>query len=371
MAGQENVVQNDYQSLITRLLDSIKSKKKLNLIGIVDDPGCDKHKMITVDHKESPSRLTAIREIISECDLIPHMVKVGSITIRKNDLSLCHSKDYIDTLFTCARHNKLIVIPHPSTHISMSDIGSLESILASVASVFGAIDTVCSGCMKNKYDGRYNTQIVKKIFCLTRPPGRNAHYNRGSVDSFMNNTGLGVCFALEKYSDSIKKVLIFDWSRCYCSAAENIFGTKPNVMYMNLHMYDETIIEPEDDCKNIINVPIYPEDTEREYMRKFYDLIAVAYLFSPDLVIINAGFDAHKDEKYELGVTVQPLIGDYTGINGQPDYIHFHEMTKSLMKLADDCSGGRLVSVLETGYDLSVLKQCVAIHLATMISGHD
>ncbi len=355
--------------LIKFLIDSIKNKKKINLVCYVDDPGCDKHHLIQDNHQESSLRTEIIRKGIIKYGLTNFIEKIGSISVRKSDLLLCHDKNYIEQLFTCARINKPIHIPEPSKEISMKNIDSLESILAAVASVYGAVDTVCGDCRVSNVTefSKYKSNLIRKVFCNVRPPGHHAHHKKGGGFCFMNNVALGTIYAMKNFPQVIKKVLIFDWDLHHGDGTEDIFKNNQNVMYASFHrggismsdvFYPGTGVSEYNESENIINFPISLQESldVNSYMNKFYNIfIPLANKFKPDLVMISAGFDSHKDDLYHA----LPL-----------DYVHFHEMTKSLAKLADEHADGRLISVLEGGYTFNVLAKSVVVHIATMINGY-
>jgi acetoin utilization deacetylase AcuC-like enzyme len=352
--------------ILETLLKSIKSKEKINFVCYVDDPGCDKHVLVTPQHPESPYRTKVIRIALKEYGLIPLMERVGSIDLKKSDMHLCHDENYIETIINCGRQNKPVTVPSPSQEISMTNIGSLEAIFAAAASAIGAVDAVCAryeADPKNKNLSRYNSKYVRKIFCNIRPPGHHAHHRKGAGFCFVNNVAVAAKYAMRKYS-FIKKVLIFDWDLHHGDGTEDIFKNDPNIMYASFHrggkegedrFYPGTGLE-NNELGNVFNFPIGKTETVESYMDKFNnEFLPKAYDFKPDLVLISAGFDSHKDDSYhEL-----PL-----------DYIHFHEMTKALMKLADTTAHERLVSVLEGGYKVTVLSKCVGVHIATMIDGY-
>jgi acetoin utilization deacetylase AcuC-like enzyme len=358
---------NQDSKLIDKLLKSIKSKPKINIVGFIDDPSCDKHELIMPDHQESPNRTKIIRNAMVKYGLQDLIVMSGSLSVREANLTTTHNKKYFDTIMDCARKNIPIEVPSPSYEISMKDINSLESIMAAVGSVMGAVDTVCGKyTVANEKKNRYTTDRIRKVFCNVRPPGHHAHIDKGSGFCFFNNVAIGANFALQKYKKNIKKVLIFDWDLHHGDGTEDIFKTNPNVMYVSFHrggtsrkdmFYPGTGLEHKNKLGNIINFPIASNETIESYMDKFNnEFLPLAQNFKPDLVMISAGFDSHKDDLYHQ----LPL-----------DYIHFHLMTKSLMKLADTYSEGRLVSVLEGGYTLEVLYKSVIVHVATMIDGYD
>jgi acetoin utilization deacetylase AcuC-like enzyme len=361
-----------FVKLIQTLESNIKNNKKINFVGYVDDLACDKHHLIVPDHQESPDRTRTIRDAIVKNKLNDYMLKIDSADLKSVDLTQTHDKKYVKTVTTNGQMNRPTTLPYPSTEVTMSDKGSYDAIMAAAASAISGVDAVCSEQIIDgvlNYDEhkltRYRAADIRKVFCNIRPPGHHAHHNRGTGFCFMNNVAIAANHALTKHSDVIKKVLIFDWDLHHGDGTEDIFGEKnPNVMYVSFHrggsgkdrFYPGTGTKPINRMGNVYNFPIGVDETVESYMHKFHnEFLPLAYRFKPDLVMISAGFDSHKDDLYHQ----LPL-----------DYIHFHEMTKSLMKLADECAGGRLVSVLEGGYTLSVLYRCIVVHLATMIIGY-
>ncbi|VBB17839.1 histone deacetylase [Yasminevirus sp. GU-2018] len=359
-------------TLIKNLLTKIKQKKYINPIAYVDDPLCDGHKLTTKDHQESPDRTKIIRTAIQKYGIDKMLIRSGSITIRLSDLHEAHDKDYIELLTHCGRINKPIEVPKPSTEVSMTDIGSFHAVLGAASSVMGGVDTVCGDFRAESKDYRYVSKRIRKVFCNVRPPGHHAHHDHGAGFCFVNNVAVGVKFAMNKYPSFIKKVLIFDWDLHHGDGTEDIFKDNPNIMYVSFHRGgnrdgtdtdDENAFYPFTGTThinkhgNVINFPIGKNESVESYMKKFREeFLPRAYAFKPDLVMLSAGFDSHKDDLYHA----LPL-----------DYSHFREMTIELMKLADKCSSGRLVSCLEGGYTLNVLYKCVAVHVLTMIDGYD
>lgn len=365
---QTNVQIDNGTRLIQQLMGTIRRKSKINLVCYVDDPDCDLHVDVNEAHQESPERTKKIREYLLDKNigLGGFLYQIGSLSVRLQDLFKVHDKEYVETIINCGKVNKPIVVPKPSSEISMTNISSLNSIFAAVGSVFAAIDSVCGDHKIESDSDIYNSKQIKKVFCNVRPPGHHAHHRKGAGFCFLNNVALGATRALTNHQNNIKKVLIFDWDLHHGDGTEDIFHGNPNVMYVSFHrggsgkdrFYPGTGESEISQWGNIFNFPIgYVESMDVDsYMDKFNNrFLPKAYEFKPDLVMISAGFDSHKDDSYhEL-----PL-----------DYVHYHAMTLSLMKLADECSNGRLISVLEGGYNPDVLKKSVAVHLATMIVGY-
>ena len=249
-----------------------------------------------------------IREFLAQIGLDKLLYLIGSTSVTKQDLFKTHDKEYVEMIINFRRKNKPIVIPEPSREISMTNIGSLNSIFAAVGSVFAAIDTVCGGCKIESDRNLYNSKQITKVFCNVRPPGHHAHHRKGAGFCFLNNVALGATIALNKYPTTIKKVLIFDWDLHHGDGTEDIFHGNPNVMYASFHrggehgldkFYPGTGASEISQWKNIFNFPIgYNESTDvQSYMNKFNNkFLPKAYEFNPDLVMISAGFDSHKDD---------------------------------------------------------------------------
>jgi acetoin utilization deacetylase AcuC-like enzyme len=370
--------------LIDKLIDSINSKRSkrsnkskqpkelINLVGYIDDPLCDKHYLIQPDHQESYKRTKVIRWSFNEYKLNELMEHIPLISVQLSDLTKVHSKEYIDILFAHGKANRPVVIPSPSTEVSMQDCGSIDAMLAAVFGTISAIDVV-TGDHEYENKEEYASNKIRKVFCNIRPPGHHAHYYKGAGFCFLNNVAIGAQYAMDKYPELIKKVLIFDWDLHHGDGTENIFYTNPNVMYVSFHrggMNREDAFYPGTGTSsrssgtkhinktgNIVNFPISLSESKNSdsYMNKFNnEFMPKAYEFKPDLVMISAGFDSHKDDLYHA----LPL-----------DYSHYHVMTQKLAILADTCANGRLVSVLEGGYTLNVLYKCAIVHVATLIDG--
>ena len=375
-----------FKPLYNKLINSINEKDKINLIGYIDDPACDSHQQIDSDHQESPNRTKIIRNALKKYGFLEFIRRTGSVDIKKSDLIKVHDLLYVESIIKYAKLNKPVIIPSnsaelyanpdavplPSPDISMKNIDSLASILAAAASVMGAVDTICGDfkLRKNLRLKKHKTDKLKKVFCNVRPPGHHAHVDHGAGFCFMNNVVIGANYAMTKYANKIKKVLIFDWDLHHGDGTQNIVQNNPNIMYISFHrggideedyFYPGTgseqtidLIGPviKTNTGNVFNFPIKASDTVETYMNKFVLAMNLAEEFKPDLVMISAGFDSHKDDLYHA----LPL-----------DYIDFHKMTIRLAKLADTYAHGRLISVLEGGYTLDVLYKCVLIHIASLV----
>lgn len=367
-------------SIISSINSKIKSGEKINLVCYIYDDMCAKHTLLSttnsdgeaIPHQESRHRVQKINGALHTTGLGSIFFTGGSIDLKRSDLFKVHTKDYIKCVEDTCKQNKPVHFPPPSTEISITDFSSLESIYAAPASVMGAVNLVCVGTQistqklreslaKNKkIKPNYISNHPKRVFCNVRPPGHHAHADHGAGFCFINNVAVGAKYALTNYPH-IKKILIIDWDLHHGDGTQDIFKDiedNSSVMYVSLHrgtdFYPGTgSLDDNTKYKNILNVPLKKNCTIDEYMHNFNNVVLPAcYNYKPDLIMISAGFDSHKDDIYsEL-----PL-----------DYKDYSYMTRCIIDLAETCSNGRIVSVLEGGYSIHVLVGSVLAHVSTMI----
>lgn len=319
-----------------------KGKKIKLRVGITDDERCEYH-VQTPEHQESPDRTKAIRQKLKDTGIYKHLVKIDPIDPTREDLLLVHSNRYINKVMrTCNNYSHAMI---GSQDVRVSGKDSLISAGVAVGCVLSAVDVVIT------------SYGVKKVFCNVRPPGHHASAHQASGFCIFNNVAIGAKKALTY--PGIEKVLIFDWDLHHGDGTQKIFKCNKDVMYASFHkappFYPNSGSSNEKGkFETIHNYPQGEYDTAESYMTEFYqDFLPKARDFDPDIVFISCGFDSHKDDWYEaLGL----------------DYNHFKIMTKELCNLANQHSNGKLVSVLEGGYTLSVIAKCAAIHVAELIN---
>lgn len=386
----------EVQQIIESINDKIKTGDKINLVCYVYDDKCKSHRALPEldgegvlrPHQESPDRVTKINGALGITGLTNLIIHGGSIPLKRSDILKVHTKEYAHIVEHICKLNKPGRLPEPSTEISINDFSSIESIFAAMASVMGAVNLVCSDCHistnaiaklykdKKMTPPKYRTNVPTRAFCNVRPPGHHAHPDHGAGFCFMNNIAVGAKYALDKYPDTIKKIFIFDWDLHHGNGTQRIFGQecsildcedRSQIMYASIHRgknlshtSEETDFYPftgtlQDNLNhtNVFNVPLKHGATIEQYKKGFGDVLRKAIAYNPDLIMISAGFDSHKDDLYgEL-----PL--DYR------DYVY---MTEKLIDLANKCAGGRIISVLEGGYTIDVLMRSVLVHIGTMIT---
>lgn len=341
-----------------------------NGVGIVDDVRCDLHKQ-THGHQESPNRTRAIREYLEDTGLYGKLTKIPprefsinylllgengkhSITPEQKVtiMNVCSDDPILRATHTqahiCNIVNACINYPHRDlgNDVSLTGPSSLLSTLVACGSVIAAVDVVLDSKMG-----------VNNIFCNVRPPGHHCSADKPRGFCPFNNVAIGANYALTK--SNIKKVLIFDWDLHVGDGTSEIFYDNPNVLWCSFHrgtdFYPSTG-ERSDTGKvnNIMNFPQPHGVSVDKYISQFdNEFMPRAIEFMPDLIFISCGFDSHKDDTYhEL-----PL-----------DYEHFNYMTGKLLDLANISCNGKLISVLEGGYNTNIISKCAYEHINTMLT---
>jgi acetoin utilization deacetylase AcuC-like enzyme len=376
----------EIQKILTSIHSKVTSEIPINLLCYIYDDNCALHEQMDttiaggkkVPHQESRDRVMKINGATHHTGLNALMVTAGSVSLQRSDILKIHDKDYLKEVEHYCKLNQEHCFANldGDLDLSIKNFDSLSSIYAAVASVMGAVQLTCTDCQigtgdiakryrdQGKIPPEFRSKFPRRVFCNVRPPGHHANSKHGAGFCFLNNVAIGARYAMDRY-DHIKKVLIVDWDLHHGDGTQEIFAQSEhadqNVMYISLHRgpdfypFTGTMADNET-YQNVLNSPFPANSTISQYMERFNDVVLpAAYEFDPDLIFISAGFDSHRDDLYsEL-----PL-----------DYEDYSYMTRRLIDLAETCANGRIISVLEGGYTISVLIRSVMAHLATMID-HD
>ena len=290
-----------------------------------------------VGHPERPDRLRAIDRIL-EHERFQTLQREVAPMGRIQDIARVHPSSYIDMLHTMAPQDGLVRIDADTT---MSP-GTWEAAMRGVGGACQAVDEVMSGKVGN-------------AFSASRPPGHHAETARAMGFCLFNNAAVAARYAQQEHD--AERVAIIDFDVHHGNGTQDIFWADPTVMYCSTHqmpLYPGSGAASErGEANTIVNAPLAAGDGGEEF-REAMDLAILPRVesFRPDLVIISAGFDAH---------TRDPL----GGLNlVEAD---FAWATMKLMEIADRTCGGRVVSVLEGGYDLEGLARSAAAHIMTLM----
>jgi len=219
--------------------------------------------------------------------------------------------------------------------------GSKEATLDAVGSIITAIDGV-----QNKE--------FQNAFCAVRPPGHHAEKNKAMGFCIYNNVAVGAHYLIEKYK--FNKIAIVDFDVHHGNGTQNIFYDNEKVLYISTHQYPYypgTGTEQEKGkYNNIFNIPLPAGTTSEEYLNAYEFVLKKLKKFKPEFILFSAGFDAHKDD---------PLA------QFQLKSKDFYDLTKRTLSLAKVFSEGKVVSILEGGYDLNALQESTEMHVNALL----
>ena len=252
-------------------------------------------------------------------------------------LEITHNSDYI----------KFVEKSFPEKGLSFLDgdtivsPGSREAASDAVGSIITAIDGV-----QNKE--------FKNAFCAVRPPGHHAEKNKAMGFCIFNNVAVGANYLINKYQ--LNKVAIIDFDVHHGNGTQDIFHDNEKVLYISTHQfpfYPGSGTEQEKGkYNNIFNIPLPAGTTSEEYLNAYEFVLKKIEEFKPEFILLSAGFDAHKDD---------PLAQFHL------KSIDFYEITKRTLELSKLHCNGKIVSILEGGYDLNALKESTEMHVNALM----
>jgi acetoin utilization deacetylase AcuC-like enzyme len=219
--------------------------------------------------------------------------------------------------------------------------GSKDATKDAVGSIISAIDGV-----ENKE--------FKNAFCAVRPPGHHAEKNKAMGFCIYNNVAVGANYLIEKYK--YNKVAIIDFDVHHGNGTQNIFHDNEKVLYLSTHQYPYYPGSGTENEKgkfnNIFNIPLEAGTNSEQYLNAYEHILNKINEFRPEFILFSAGFDAHKDD---------PLAQLYLQTED------FYTLTKRTLDLAKKHCAGKVVSILEGGYDLQALQDSTVRHVDALI----
>ena len=292
-----------------------------------------------LDHPETAARLIAIDKVLSTTKFKSlQRLKAPRRDDTYKNIRLIHTQQLLDTLLATVPKQGYAVLDEGDTILSPN----------SIEAAFRAVDCVCDAV------DQVLTKQANNAFCATRPPGHHATPSQAMGCCFFNHIAIAAEYARKHYK--IKKVAIIDFDVHHGNGTQAAFNTNPHVFYASSHempSFPGTGYPEETGVGNIMNVPLSSRETGESVRKKYSTLILPALkAFQPELLLVSAGFDAHKDD---------PLASTMLNEN---DY---QWLTQHLLDIAETYCEGRFISVLEGGYNLEVLGQSVAVHLECLL----
>jgi len=311
------------------------------------------HEHVTLPHHpEQPGRLQAI---------VDYMKTIGlwdRVTVQSPDdsaareetvlnyMSMTHPEqhiDYIKRQSEEAQRRNTTILPFSDGGDTNVSPQTYKVALKAVTAALDAVDTVCQG-------------NVRRAFCAIRPPGHHCERNRPMGFCVFNNVAIAARYAQQKHG--VERVAIVDWDVHHGNGTQAIFYDDPSVLFISLHQYPHYpgtgSAEERGTGKaegTTINFPLPAGTNEKTYEDIFTGkIVPVLREFKPGLILISAGFDAHKDDPLGDMLLTEKSFGLFTRILSE----------------ASSVCDGRIVSLLEGGYNLNGLARSVAEHIQVL-----
>jgi len=320
----------------------MKLSNKMKKVGLIYHEDYLKHDT-GVGHPERKERLVAIVEHLKKSNLSE---KIEWISPKlRNDVEKwilkVHQSSHLEFVRTSILKG-IRLLDFGDTYVSKD---SFDVALLAVSGVLEGVDKIFKG-------------ELDKIFCAVRPPGHHAESRRVMGFCLFNNVAVAGRYAQETYG--VEKVAIIDWDVHHGNGTQEIFYEDPSVLYISLHQYPfypgTGSREEKGSGKGYgftLNFPMPAGSNDEDYLKIFGNEVSPALeKFQPEFIIISAGFDAHQDD---------PLAGMKLTEEA------FKMMTKLTNEIALKFSQGKILSVLEGGYNLEALARSVENHLMAFV----
>jgi acetoin utilization deacetylase AcuC-like enzyme len=292
------------------------------------------------NHPERAERFDAVMEGLRTANLMDALIPVAARAATEEELLLCHTIEYLRT----ARSDVESGLSYLST--GDTDIGrnSWDVAARAVGGTLNAVDAVAQGRARN-------------AFCVVRPPGHHATRSRGMGFCLLNNVAVAARYAQRRHG--LERVLIVDWDVHHGNGTQDIFYDDPSVFFFSTHQWplypgsgrsDET--GEGAGVGATMNFPFSAGSGRREILGAVqYSLVPAMERFRPELALISAGFDSRMGDP----------LGRFTLADRD-----FADLTRAVMEIADRYAGGRVVSVLEGGYNMEGLASASAAHVKAL-----
>lgn len=308
--------------------------------GLLLDPVFKQH-VTGAGHPERPERYDAVTGALEQAGLVKQLSRLERRQALEDELAACHTREYL----AIAKRDVQSGARDLSTGDTTISPRSYDVALEATGGVLNGVDAVMSGRLKN-------------AFCAVRPPGHHATPARGMGFCLFNNVAVAARYAQKKHG--AERVLIVDWDVHHGNGTQDIFYNDGSVFFFSTHQspwYPGTGAASETGEGRgkgaTLNCP-FPAGAGRPEILGVFKrkLVSAAKDFKPDLVVISAGFDSRAGDP----------LGQFTLSDDD-----FADLTRTMMDVAEEHAEGRLVSVLEGGYNLAGLGSAVAAHVRTLL----
>ena len=293
-------------------------------------------------HPERPDRLRAIAARLEGCGLLDELQQAEAPLAELSWIEAVHDPAHVASVRQVIESGRSVL--DADTIVCRA---SWEAALRAVGGALLAVDRVMDGSWKN-------------AFLAARPPGHHAERERSMGFCLFNNIVVAARYLQRRHG--LERVAIVDWDVHHGNGTQHLTEDDPSVLFVSLHQfphYPGTGARGERGRGagegSVLNCPMDAGSGDDEYLRAFEaDVLPAIEAFEPEFVLVSAGFDAHVRD---------PLSATRVSTEG------FGRMSEAIAGLARERCGGRLVSLLEGGYDLEGLAQSVEAHLGVLVGG--
>ena len=291
-------------------------------------------------HPERSARLDVASGLLKSQEWYKELHQYDIKSVAPEWIETVHGGSYADRI--------AMEIENGSSYIDTPDVAVSSNSDTVARNAAGSLLVLSDAIMAKEVDN---------AFALVRPPGHHAEKDMAMGFCIYNSVAIAARYLQQKHG--LEKILILDWDVHHGNGTQHMFETDPSVFYISTHQYphypgtgsiSETGIGAGEGAT--LNCPMSPGYGDRQYKQAFDEVIMpAARAFNPDAVLLSAGFDAHEADPL---ASINLTTGSYTW------------MTEMMMELAADCCDGRLLSVLEGGYDLNALAESVTEHVRVL-----
>jgi acetoin utilization deacetylase AcuC-like enzyme len=308
----------------------------MTAVALFTHPACLAHDT-GPGHPERPDRLRRVLQALEHPDFVA-LRREEAPRATREQLELAHPQRYVDAI--------LAIAPEPGEFAyldgdTLMSHGSPEAALRVVGGCVAAVDAVMEGW-------------AGAAFAAVRPPGHHAERTRAMGFCLFNGAAIAAYHARARWG--LRRIAVVDFDVHHGNGTQDIFERDPDLLYVSSHQspcYPGTGAAGERGVGNIVNMPLRP-GTDGPAFRAAWTATGLPAIaaFAPELLIVSAGFDAHRSD---------PLA------DLRLDTAEFGWITDELLAIADACCPGRVVSVLEGGYDLDALAASAALHVRRLM----
>ncbi len=319
------------------------SEKK---VALLYDPAVQQHRPPD-GHPERPARVQAVMDLLQQSGTLERLTRLPVTPATRAQIELVHAPEYLDIVEQVVSEGggpfaERIVYQgrsyvDTSGKGTVASAGSLEAATAAAGASIGAVDAVMAGGMDAS-------------FAVVRPPGHHAPPDRAMGFCILNNAAIAAAHAVAEYG--LSRVLLVDFDVHHGNGTQDCFYQSPEVLYFSTHQspaYPFTGAVEEVGAGAGVgftaNVPLPPDVGEAGFLQAFDTILRpLARRYQPELVIVSAGYDAHwRNSRYVQGIRERLTVRGLAALS------------QSLREIADAYCPGRLVGILEGGYDLASL----------------